>query len=183
MENLNEPQAMNDEQYLRELRQRINAKAEISISRRYATHKKWRWIGIAVLVAIFVEIEVLAYHGDNFKDNNVWLGVFIVVCSMVYLILFMIKRLFVTKMKNAISAPQHYRAAKQLINTHKLQQWLPLIVGYICTQFFTNGLESLASAIGVGSILTLGPILGALMQNWNIDDEFYDDVIELGNYE
>ena len=174
MEDFKEPQEMNGDLHLQELRQRINAKVASLLKMQLKTEKVSRWKRIAVIAVCVILFAFLVWcEVDSYGSIYFWgLNTFIVVDLIGYFVMYRIMRHFLTRMKNAGTAPQHYRAAKQLINTHKLQQWLPLIVGYICAQFFTNGLESLASAIGVGSILTLGPILSAMMQNWNIDDEW-----------
>ena len=73
----------NNEQYRQELRQRIIAKAEemakINYSGGRKASKTARWIFIAVLVALFVWIEVFLYNKNDFWVTNAWMGVFIIV--------------------------------------------------------------------------------------------------------
>ncbi len=59
-------QAMNGEQHLQELLQRITDKAEKMTRRGFPTLWKHRWIAIAVLailVAVIVAAEVYSYRG------------------------------------------------------------------------------------------------------------------------
>ena len=105
-------QAMNDEQHLQELLQRITDKAEKMTRRGFSTLWKHRWIAIAVLailVAVIVAAEVYSYRNNDLWGFNAWLVVVGVTGFIVDRIMFMIMRRYFKRMKNASSAPQLYR--------------------------------------------------------------------------
>ena len=154
-------QAMNGEQHLQELLQRITDKAEKMTRRGFPTLWKHRWIAIAVL-AILVAVIVFGVTG-----------------FIVDRIMFMIMRRYFKRMKNASSAPQLYREVKQLIRLHKLRQWIPITVAIICGFLVKKGTDFLSVYFLNDSAVVLGVILGAAMGNWFLDEDFRDDVDEL----
>ena len=178
MEDMIEPQVMSDEQRLRELRQRINAKAENLVKRGNTEVRKDRWIGIAILVvfvAIIIALEVNSYKDNDFWELNALLGIIVGTAVIIYFILTKIMRRYLTRMKSASAVPQYYRDVKRLITTHKLRQWLPLAVALVCAYFVRH-----ESDLVFGIAMVLGSILGASMRNWFLDDDFCFDVDELG---
>lgn len=175
-------QAMNGEQHLRELLQRITDKAEKMTRRGFSTLWKHRWIVIAVLailVAVIVAAEVYSYRNNDLWGFNAWLVVVGVTGFIVDRIMFMIMRRYFKRMKNASSAPQLYREVKQLIRLHKLRQWIPITVAIICGFLVKKGTDFLSVHLLNDSAVVLGVILGAAMGNWFLDEDFRDDVDEL----
>ncbi|MBR5672928.1 MAG: hypothetical protein IKW97_00860 [Muribaculaceae bacterium] len=177
----------NNEQYLLELRQRINAKAEEMVKINYSggtkPSKTVRRIAIAVLVALFVWIEVFLYNKNDFWETNALMGVFIIVSFIGHYLMTLIMRHFLTSMKNASTAPQHYRAVKRLILTHKLRYLISLALGWAAGGVVAYRLGSAYywSSIPAATACFIGTIIGAAMRNWYLDEDFRYDVEELGD--
>ena len=176
----------NNKQYLLELRQRINAKAEDMVKINYSGGRKpsktTRWIAIAVLVALFVGIEVLFYYSENdFWETNAFMCVFVIVSFIGHYLMTLIMRHFLTSMKNARTAPQHYRAVKRLILTHKLRYFIPSAMawGVADLVMYRSDFKNLWSSVIICTACIIGVAIGAAMRNWNLDDDFCDDVEEL----
>lgn len=178
-------QAMTNEQYLQELRQRINAKAEKMVKINYTggpkPSKTVRWILIAVLVAIIVGIEVFFYKESDFWETNAWMAVFVMVCFIGTYLMTLIMRHFLTSMKNASTAPQYYQAVKRLILTHQLRYLAPLVMAWGAADLVTHRLdfEQLWPRVIECTASVIGVAIGASMRNWNLDEDFRYDVEEL----
>lgn len=183
MEDFKEPQAMNEDQHLQELRQRINAKAASFLKKRFISEEGSRWKRVAVIalcvivVALIVWCEVKTYGSIDFWGLNT----FIVVYIMVYFAMNRIMRHFFTRMKTASTAPQHYRAVKQLIRTYKLLHGITLVTAIACSLLVSYGSNLWAHMLFFGVLMALGSILGDWLHNWNLDDDFCADVEELGD--
>ena len=182
MEDFKEPKSLNEEQHLRELQQRINAKAQNLIKWQRTEGRINRWVvlaccivAIAVIVAILVDL-----YDNNFgvTEFSNYLGIFIGAALIVYFILNRIMRRYLTRMKNSSSAPQYYLAVKRLITTFKLSQWLPLAAAVLCSPV-KFGNVSWGEAALYNSSIVLGAILGSWMRHWFLDDEFRWDIEEL----
>lgn len=183
MEDIVEHQVMNDEQYLQELRQRINAKAENLVKYNNTEVRKRRWAVIAfwaVIIAIIIAIEVYSYVKNDHWEFNVWVVTFIGAAFIMDRIMYFIMRRHLTRMKNTGTPPHYYREVKRLITTHKLRQWIPLAVALICGYLVRYESESWSHSLLICSSMVLGVILGASMRNWFLDDDFRFDVEELG---
>ena len=183
-ENKEMSQAMTDEQHFRELQQRINEKAENLVKKGNTEVKKNRWIAIAgwvVFAAIIIAGEVQSYVNNNFWEVNAMVGIFVGTAFITYFILTKIMRRYLTRMKSSNAAPQYYRDVKRLITTHKLRQWLPLAVAFVCTSYVSYGSESWFLELLLVSAMVLGSIWGASMRNWFLDDDFRFDIDELGD--
>ena len=184
MEDFQEAQAMNVEQQLQELRQRINAKAENLVKLRSTERRTKRWANIvvlAVLLAILVALVVYSYVENNLGKFSIWTCIFIGSAFIADRILYLIMRRYLTRMKNPSTAPQYYREVKRLITTHKLRIWIPLAAALACVNFVRNSSEPWLFSLLFDSGLVLGTILGAKMRNWFLDDDFCFDVEELGD--
>ena len=183
---------MNNEQHLQELQQRINAKAEHLVNYRKMLFKgtlqqvsaKRRWIAIAVLIALVVGLEVLCFTRNLFWEFNVWFGGFMILFFILYFLFTMVMRYFFTRMKNASTVAQYYRAVKQLIFTHKLRTFVPALLPLFCMDLvrYYGGFYSHSSLerLVICFACTVGVIWGSSMRNWGFDDEFCNDVKELG---
>jgi len=184
MENFQETQAMNGEQHLQDLRQRINAKAENLVKLRSTERRTKRWANIvvlAVLLAILVALVVYSYIENNLWKFSTWACIFLATALIADYILKMIMRRYLTRMKKTSTAPQYYREVKRLITTHKLRLWIPLAAALACGSFVRNRPEPWLYSLLFDSGLVLGSILGAKMRNWFLDDDFCYDVEELGD--
>lgn len=184
MEIFQETQAMNGEQHLQDLRQRINAKAENLVKLRSTERRTKRWANIAVLavlLAIIVALAVYSYVKNDLGAFSTWVCIFIGAALIADYILKMIMRRYLTRMKNPSTAPQYYREVKRLITTHKLRQWIPLAAALACGSFVRNRPEPWIYSLLFDSGLVLGAILGSKMRNWFLDDDFCYDVEELGD--
>ena len=184
MENFQETQAMNGEQHLQDLRQRINAKAENLVKLRSTERRTKRWANIvvlAVLLAILVALVVYSYIENNLVKFSTWACIFFATALIADYILKMIMRRYLTRMKKTSTAPQYYREVKRLITTHKLRLWIPLAAALACGSFVRNRPEPWLYSILFDSGLVLGSILGSKMRNWFLDDDFCYDVEELGD--
>lgn len=177
----------NNEQYLQELRQRINAKAEEMVKINYSggtkPSKTVRRIAIAVFIAIFVGLEVLIYNGNNFWEDNALMGIFLIVGFIGHYLMTLIMRHFLTSMKNASTAPQHYRAVKLLILTHKLRYLVPFAIGWLVADLVMYRSDSEMFWFSVIACIAciIGAIIGAAGRNWHLDEDFRYDVEELGD--
>ena len=178
----------NNEQYLQELRQRINAKAEDMVKINYSGGRKpsktTRWIAIAVLVALFVGVEVLFYYSENdFWKANALMGIFLIVGFIGHDLMTLIMRHFLTSMKNASTAPKHYRAVKRLILTHKLRYLIPFAIGWLVADLVMYRSDSEMFWFSVIACIAciIGAIIGAAGRNWHLDEDFRYDVEELGD--
>lgn len=184
MEDFQETQAMNGDQHLQDLRQRINAKAENLVKLRSTERRTKRWANIvvlAVLLAILVALVVYSYIENNLWKFSTWTCIFLATALIADYILKMIMRRYLTRMKKTSTAPQYYREVKRLITTHKLRLWIPLAAALACGSFVRNRPEPWLYSILFDSGLVLGSILGAKMRNWFLDDDFCYDVEELGD--
>ena len=184
MEIFQETQAMNGEQHLQDLRQRINAKAENLVKYRCTERRTKRWAGIAimtVLLAIIVALAVYSYVKNDLGAFSTWVCIFIGAALIADYILKMIMRRYLTRMKKTSTAPHYYREVKRLITTHKLRLWIPLATALACGSFVRNRPEPWLYSLLFDSGLVLGSILGAKMRNWFLDDDFCYDVEELGD--
>ena len=177
----------NNEQYRQELRQRIIAKAEemakINYSGGRKASKTARWIFIAVLVALFVWIEVFLYNKNDFWETNAWMGVFIIVSFIGAYLMKLIMRHFLSTMKNATSDSQFYRAVKRLILTHKLRYLIPFAIGWLVADLVMYRSDSEMFWFSVIACIAciIGAIIGAAGRNWHLDEDFRYDVEELGD--
>ena len=184
MEDFQETQAMNGEQHLQDLRQRINAKAENLVKLRSTERRTKRWANIvvlAVLLAILVALVVYSYIENNLWKFSTWTCIFLGTALIADYILKMIMRRYLTRMKKTSTASQYYREVKRLITTHKLRLWIPLAAALACGSFVRNRPEPWLYSILFDSGLVLGSILGSKMRNWFLDDDFCYDVEELGD--
>ena len=69
MADFQEPQTVNDEQHLQELRERINAKAENLVKWHNTQGRKKHWEFITVwiiLIAILIAVEVYSYVKNDY---------------------------------------------------------------------------------------------------------------------
>ena len=184
MDDNNKPQAMNKEQHMQELRQRINAKAENLLGIKWLSqgNTKKSWIYLAVLVAFIIVIEIFFYCKTDFWPINAFIGG----GAVVMIILSIIMRHLHTRMKNASTVLQHYRALKQLISTHKLRLAAPLAVALVCWYLVKFGFdfstESIIILILLGGAWVIFRIFGCSYRNWYLDDDFRNDVKELSDY-
>ena len=184
MEDFQETQAMNGDQHLQDLRQRINAKAENLVKLRSTERRTKRWANIvvlAVLLAILVALVVYSYIENNLWKFSTWACIFFATALIADYILKMIMRRYLTRMKSPSTAPQYYREVKRLITTHKLRLWIPLAAALACGSFVRNRPEPWLYSLLFDSGLVLGSILGSKMRNWFLDDDFCYDVDELGD--
>ena len=184
MEDFQETQAMNGEQHLQDLRQRINAKAENLVKLRSTERRTKRWANIAVLavlLAILVALVVYSYIENNLWKFSTWTCIFLGTALIADYVLKMIMRRYLTRMKKTSTAPQYYREVKRLITTHKLRLWIPLAAALACGSFVRNRPEPWLYSLLFDSGLVLGSILGSKMRNWFLDDDFCYDVEELGD--
>ena len=177
----------NNEHYLQELRQRINAKAEEMVKINYSGGRKASkttlWIAVAVFIAIFVGLEVLIYNGNNFWEDNALMGIFLIVGFIGHYLMILIMRHFLTSMKNASTAPKHYRAVKQLILTHKLRFLIPFAIAWLVADLVMYRSDSEMFWFSVIACIAciIGAIIGAAGRNWHLDEDFRYDVEELGD--
>jgi hypothetical protein len=175
-------QVKNDMQYLRELRQRINSDAEKLVYVPLKGDKKYGWIPLALFVAFILVLEIMSYGTSAFWAGNA----FIISFAIVYIIMTVIMRHFLMKMKNASTVSEHYLAAKRFIKSHKLRYGLRLPIAIICWYLVKFGLdfksESIIVLLILGSAWVFFNIMGYSYRNWFLDDDFYNDVKELGNY-
>ena len=180
-------QAVSEEQHLLQLRQRINAKAEnldkvLTKGMSKETAKKRRWVSVviwAVAVAILVWGEIESYRGNHCGEYNARLAIIAIVFFIVHFIMSMIMRHFLTRMKNAATPSQQYRAVKRLIKTYQLRTWVPIAVALICIGIVWRGPDFGWSAY----YLVICIMIAEVMRVWYFDEDFYHDVNELGRYE
>lgn len=176
-----------DEQKLQELQQRINAKAEDLVKIKWTNNRQNRriprWLAIAILAAFLIVVEGLGYSMNRFWEFNAYLCIFIITFFIGYYLMTLIMRHFLTTMKNASTPSQHYRAVKRLITTHKLRNPIPMIPAFLCSVFVWPGPKSGDEHLYYGILIAcvIGATIGDAMRNWNLDDDFCDDVEELGD--
>lgn len=192
MEDFKEPQAMSDEQKLRDLQQRIIAKSENLIKHLQTEggEGKHQWLGIAFLVfvvALIVAYIVYDYFTNDLGPFDVWIGGCVAGCLIAYYIMNKVMRHFLSRMKNANRTSQFYQDVKRLITTHKLRCWIPYAVGFICGYFAMIELASTNSnstwpLIIINILWILCTIVGAAMRSWYLDDDFRYGVEELGEH-
>lgn len=180
-----ELQAMNGDLHLQELRQRINAKAASLLKMRLKTEKVSRWKRIAVIALCVILLAFLVWSEVYFYGSIIFWGLnaFIVVYLIGYFVMHRIMRHFLTRMKNAGTAPQHYRAVKQFLITYKIRHWIPLVTAIVCSLLVICGSELWPFMLIWGIIMAVGQIWGDWSHNWYLDEDFCADVEELGNYE
>lgn len=190
MEDFKEPQAMSDEQKLRELKQRIIAKSENLTKYQQTKEGKHQWLGTAFLVVLFaliVAYVVYDYITNDLEPLGAWIGGLVAGFLIVCYIMDKVMRHFLSRMKNANTTSQFYQEVKRLITTQKLQCWIPYAVGFICGYFAMIGLASTNSnstweLIIINILWILCTIVGAAMRSWYLDDDFRYDVEELGEH-
>ena len=109
--------------------------------------------------------------------------VFMIVCFIGSYLMTLIMRCFLSRMKNASTAPRYYRAVKRLILTHKLRYLIPLAMALVAGDILTSQLSNLAytSSIPSGIACIIGIMIAAAMRNWYLDEDFRYDVEELGD--
>lgn len=178
MEEKNEmKQAISDVQHLKELRQRINEKAESLIMLRINSRQEWLWLVVAILIVLVA--EVINYFWDDFWAFNGWFIGFIIGSSVMYILM----RYFLSKMKKASNAPQQYRAAKRFIKTSQLSLWISLAVAFLVKDIAkTHGTDIGESLFAICFITVIGIIWISVRHQSFIDRDFYNDVEELGEY-
>ena len=170
---------IDDAQYLQQLRQRINTKAEKFVKMRITGDPEHRWRTIATWAAaiiVLVLAGVMSYGTPNFWAYLAGLGAGFIV----FFILYMIMRHCLTSMKNASTAPQQYRAVKRLISAHKLQSWLPLATAAICWFLVMYGLDFQSDSF---IVFICYFVIFIVSRMWFIDEDFYYDIKALGKYE
>ena len=183
-ENYEMGQPLTDEQRFQELRQHINEKAESLIKYGTTEGRKRRWVIIAiwaVLIAIIVAVEVYSYVKNDFGEFNLSIVVFIAAAFITDRIMALIMRHYLTRMKSADTALQHFRALKRLITTHKLRHVIPLTVAFTCGYILRYGTGHWPIEYLGGYGMVIGAWLGSLMRNWFLDDDFCFDVEELAD--
>lgn len=172
-------QAVNDAQHLQELRQRINKKAEDLIGLGKSRKQHWFWLIAAILLVVVVEVINYYFWTDDFWVFNAWLGGFMITYAIMYIIMLY----FLSKMKKASSAPQHYHAAKRLIKTHQLNFFFSLAVAFYFKDLVKNhGADWGAGLFASCFLIVFALIIFSAKPYWNLDKDFYDDVEELGEY-
>lgn len=145
MEDFKEPQAMSDEQKLRELKQRIIAKSENLTKYQQTKEGKHQWLGTAFLVVLFaliVAYVVYDYITNDLEPLGAWIGGFVASSLIAFYIMDKVRRHFLSRMKNANTTSQFYQEVKRLITTQKLRCWIPYAVGFIFGYFAMIGLAS-----------------------------------------
>lgn len=190
MEDFKEPQAISDEQKLRELKQRIIAKSENLTKYLQKKEGKLQWLGTAFLVVLFaliVAYVVYDYFTNDLGPFGAWIGGFVAGCLIAYYIMHKVMRHFLSRMKNANTTSQFYQEVKRLITTQKLRCWIPYAFGFICGYFAIIELASTNSnskweLIIMNIFWILCAIWGSIKHNWYLDDDFRYDVEELGEH-
>lgn len=190
MEDFKEPQAMSDEQKLRELKQRIIAKSENLTKYLQKKEGKLQWLGTAFLVVLFaliVAYVVYDYITNDLEPLGAWIGGFVASSLIAYYIMHKVMQHFLSRMKKANTTSQFYQEVKRLITTHKLRCWLPDAFGFICGYFAVIGLTSTNTnstwlLFITNIVCILCAIFGSMKHNWYLDDDFRNDVEELEEY-
>lgn len=189
---MDQKNATNDEQHLQELRQRIDAKAENLVNTikmlfegtKKQVNPKHRRIAIAVLIVLLVGLEVLSYTRNSFWEFNAWFGSFMVLYFILFILLTMVMRFFFTRMKNASTAAQYYRAVKRLIFIHKLRTVVPILLSLLCLDLVRYYGNFYRYSSWEGLVMCFGSVVGVIwgtsMRNWGLDEEFCNDIKELG---
>ena len=191
MDDNKEPQAMSDEQKLRDLQQRIIAKSEILIKFLGTERRKHQWLGntfLVVIVALTVAILVYDYITNDLGPFDAWIGGIWAGFLIAYYIIDKVRRHFLSRMKKASTTSQFYQDVKRLITTQKLRCWIPFAFGFICGDIAaligltpTNS-KSTWQLIIMTIVWFLFWIWGSMKYNWYLDDDFLNDVEELGEY-
>ena len=172
-------QALNDAQYLQELRQRINIKAENLIWLGESSKRHWLWLLATILLVVVVEVINYYFWPDDFWVFNAWLGGFLIA----YAIMYIIKRYFLSKMKKANTAPQHYLATKRFIKTYQLEFLFSIAVAFYCKDLVKNhGADWGAGLFASCFIIVLALFISWAKPNLYLDKDFVDDVEELVEY-
>ena len=190
MEDFKEPQAMSDEQKLRELKQRIIAKSENLTKYLQKKEGKLQWLGTAFLVVLFaliVAYVVYDYITNDLEPLGAWIGGFVASSLIAYYIMHKVMQHFLSRMKKANTTSQFYQEVKRLITTQKLRCWLPDAFGFICGYFAVIGLTSTNTnstwlLFITNIVCILCAIFGSMKHNWYLDDDFRNDVEELEEY-
>ena len=121
-----------------------------------------------------------SYMKNDFWGFNIWLCAFVGAALVVERIITMIMRHYLSRMKDAATtALQHYQTLMRLIRAHKLRCWLPTAAGVICSLLVKLESDSWPLLIIMSSPIVLGALLGSLMRNWYLDDDFCYDVDQL----
>ena len=183
MEDFKEPQQMNGDLHLQELRQRINAKVASLLKMQLKTEKVSRWKRIAVIALCVILLAFLVWvEVDSYGSIYFWgLNTFIVVDLIGYFVMYRIMRHFLTRMKNAGTTSQHYRAVKQFLITYKVRHWIPLVIAIVCSLIVLYGSDLWPFMIILGIIMAVSQIWSDWSHNWYLDDDFCADVEELGD--
>ena len=168
-----------DVQYLEELRQRINDRAEkMSLCGKGSRHNWFfAFVGIALIAAFYA----LVFHFGLF-GNHVSICVFVGCIFFLILSEMLILRHHFSAMENAVTASQHYRAARRFI---KSLQWGGIlgICGLLILSDLIEG-EELGCTIFCSTIVIIFLSADlAINPSMFIDKDFFDDVEELGEYE
>ena len=172
-------QAISDEQYLQELRQRINEIAEKMIA--FGMGSKLGCIVAFVILFVFAALSYYFGWIDDFWALNAF--AFVIASAITAFIIGMIMHHHVAAMKKAGNAPQQYRAAKRLIKTEQMALPIILAVAFLAKDIVkTNGTDFAAGLFASCFIIVIGIIWTSARPQSSIDTDFYNDVEELGEY-
>ena len=87
-------------------------------------------------------------------------------------------------MKKASTTLQHYRATKRFIKTYQLEFLFSIAVAFYCMDLFMNhGADWGAGLLASCFIIVLALFISWTKPNLYLDEDFYNDVEELGEYE
>ena len=171
-------------QYLEELRQRINEKAESMISFRNKVKMRDKIIIIVgiVLLVVFYAMNSQQYGGDgNLAGRYVRAGVILLVTVLLGLSCIGIQRYHLTARKRSESVSLHYQAARRFINTSQLNAVI-LLTGAVAIIPSIYG-EDMRIVVFASCFVFVALILWRLFKrDLLVNKDFYNDVEKLGEY-
>lgn len=170
-------QENSDVQYLQELRQRINEKAEKMIA--FGMGSKFGWLAAFGILIVFEALSCYFGWIDDFWAFNA----FVIASAVSIFIIYLVLRHYLAAMKKAGNAPQQYRAAKRFIRTEQMALPIILAVAFLAKDIVkTHGADFGAGLFASCFLIVLGIICFWVRPQSSIDKDFYNDVEELGEY-
>lgn len=184
---------LTDRQYLDDLRQRINEKAESLIGLKQVKVNNRDRIIIIVCTVFGLVLEAVSYHRfgwDGIRlDVFALVGVILLVTVLLTLLCIRIQRHHLTAMKGSRSVLQHYQSARRYKNTLQLTGVI-LLTGFMAmATTFYQAMPPTIDREDVRIVVFVSCLVFAILMVWRlfkpdllINKDFYNDVEELGEH-
>ena len=176
-----EEQLEHKEVSLKELRQRVDDKAEKMIKSWFCSNI-YDVLGTLLTIVLVIAFPILNHYFSWVETDWTSYSIEILIVAILAIFIYWLMKHFLNKIKCADNVSQQYRAAKQYIRTIQWGHFLLLLLPLAIVDTIKDG--DIGFSVFVLCLFIIVDILALYFKpNLLIDEDFYNDVEELDEYE